>query len=78
MVYYYMGSTFQEGFILQTFIPVKFEKLKELLIDVSKGININREEGSYKIKTDINAKSKVLTISNPGKGEIKVILEAER
>lgn len=77
-VYYYMGNKYEESFILQSFIPIKFKRLKELLIQISEGKNIDLEEGPYKIKTDINDNGKVIQIKNEEREGITIMLEANK
>lgn len=76
VIYYYEGNNWNENF-LSSFIPMKFEIFKTILIDVSEGKEVDMKERSYVVHSQLKEGANILHILLPDKGEIKITLEKE-
>ncbi len=75
VVYYYMGNLYEEGFITGNLMPVKFQKLKKILADVSAGKEINIKEDDITVESRVNKDGKFIDIVIPERGKIGIFLE---
>lgn len=78
VIYYYMGNQYDEENINQTFISVKFSKLKDMLIDLALGKDIYLNDGSFVAKSEIVKNGKLLYLYLQDNGKIKINLENEQ
>lgn len=73
--YFYMGNFYKEGDLYAAFIPIKFYRLKSILIDAVKGKQINFVESGMFFKSEKKDMTIILNIEDTEKGTIKIILE---
>jgi len=78
VTYYYMGNQYDEDGVIKTFLPVKFSRLKEVLIDLSLGKDVKIADTFFIAKSQLAEQEKILYIKIPENGEIKITLEKEQ
>ncbi len=77
VVYYYMGNQYDEESINHNFISVKFSNLKDMLIDLTLGKDIDINDGSLVARSELSKTGKLLYLYLQGSGKIKISLQNE-
>lgn len=73
--YFYMGNFYNENDFPNSFIPIKFDRLKSILIDAVCGKQIDFIENGVFFKSEKKDMTTILNFSDPEKGTIKIFLE---
>lgn len=77
VVYYYMGNQYDEESINHNLISVKFSKLKDMLIDLTLGKDIDINDGNLVARSVLSKSGKLLYLYLQDSGKIKISLQNE-